>query len=148
MEKKFKKMKDYLEVTVTDNQPIKLPKGEEMVEIGEFDMTQIQKISLDKVDVLVSFIDEQIQSGEKQVAEMTKQLEPLKKLQGIDEKVVEGCKKALDNGSNGFKTKMTALNKHLTNLDKKKGLEQQLEYVTTNLAPMKKELEQMREALA
>lgn len=148
MEKKFKKMKDYLEVTVTDSQPIKLPSGEDMVEIGEFDMTQVQKISLDKVDILLNFIDEQIKSGEKQIEEMNKQLEPIKDLAGIDEEVVAECKAKLKNGTQGFKTKMTALNKHLTNLDKKKGLEQQLEYVTTNLAPMKKELEQMREALA
>lgn len=148
MEKKFKKMDDHLEVIIIDEQPIRIPAGDETVDVGHLDMTQIQKIDLDKVPVVVKFVQDQIDSADKQMEAMDKQLETIGEVESIDDKVVEACKKAIDNGSNGFKTKMRALNKNIENIMKRKQLNTQKEYLQTQTKPMREELAKIEAAMA
>lgn len=147
MEKKFKKMKDYLEVVVTGGNEINLPDGKETVCIGSLTQRQVQKIDLDKVPVLVKFIKDQVESGDAQLVAMNSQLRDLDNVQEIDEKVVEECKSRLVNGTQGFKSKMSALNKHIGKIEKVKQLTNQIEYMTKQLDPMKTELTDIEEAM-
>jgi len=150
MEKKFKKMKDYLEVTLTDEQPIKLPVDKDVVQIGKFDMTQIQQIDLEKVPVLIDFVQEQIDNATAQLDMVNKKLasKELKDIEGIDQELVKACQDKINKGTKIFKQKMLALNDHIAKVSNKKQLLEQKEYITKQIEPMQKELDDMKKAMA
>lgn len=149
MKKKFKKMKDHLQVVVTGDQPINLPVDGKTVQIGVLKNKQTQKIDLDKVDVLIKYLEEQKESGQGQVDAITMQLKGLENVDpdAIDSEVVSACKDKLSNGTNGFKSKMTALNKLIDNMDKKRNLLAQKEYLESQVNPLLTELADIKKAM-
>lgn len=147
MEKKFKMMADHLEVAVTHNDEIFLPAEEGKKIIGSFEQSTIQKINLDEVQTLVDFIVSENEKAETQLKAINQQLEPIKDIQSIDEKVVLACKKYIAKGAKEFKQKMQALNNHIESIDRCKKLTAQKEYVEAQLNTMKKELSELKEAI-
>lgn len=149
MEKKFKKMEDHLEVIVTGDQPINLPDGKETVQIGTLTNRQVQKIDLDKAPVLVKFLTDQKESADGQIKMIESQLKDLEHIDvdAISEDVVNECIQKLKTGTNGFKSKMTALNKHIESMNKKRQLTSQSEFLSKQVEPLTKELEDINEAM-
>lgn len=144
MKKVFNMKKDHLEVTVTQDDKIFLPTENGNNEIGTYTQTTIQKIDKAKVKDLVDFVESENEKARTQLKAIENQLEPLKEVDEIDEKVVEACKKQIDKGTKVFKQKMLTLNNHLEQVLRRKQLTKQKEYIETQLKQMDTELTDLK----
>lgn len=147
MEKKFKMMKDHLEVIVTHEDDINLPIDGKSILVGKASGTQIQKIEPDKVQVLVKFLEADLKQGKDQLEQIGKQLEILGDVIELDDKIVKACSKQIDKGTKVFKQKMLVLNNHLEKINKVKQLITQKEFLEKRLNPAKQELADLKEAI-
>ena len=148
MEKRFKMMKDHLEVTVTHSDDINLPIEGKSVLVGTANGTQVQKINPDKVPILVKFLEDDLEKGKSQVEMMDSQLKQLGDTIELDDKIVEACSKQIGKGTKVFKQKMLVLNNHLEIIKKVKNLRTQKEFLETRLNPAEKELTDLKKAIA
>lgn len=146
MEKKFKMMEDHLQITVIDDEIINLPTKDGMVEIGSFDRTMIQKISLDKIKFLMDFIEGENEKAEVQLKGIDQQLESIGEIIELDDKIVEACRKQIGKGTKVFKQKMLVLSNHLEEITRRKALITQKEYIEKQHIQMNGELTDIKEA--
>lgn len=152
MEQKIKKVFEMtdkgLKVTVTADDKIFLPKedgGKEF--IGHFEQTTIQYIDKEKAILLRDFIKKEYDKGQKQFDAMTKQLEPLKDVKDIDDKLLKELQDRIGKGSKVFKQKMLILNDHIQQVTQKKQLTQQVEFVKSELEKLTKELKDINKVI-
>ncbi|MHA1481863.1 MAG: hypothetical protein ACTSQA_00310 [Candidatus Heimdallarchaeaceae archaeon] len=147
MEKRFRMMKDHLEVTVTHSDEINLPIDGKSELVGTANGTQIQKINPDKIPVLVKFLENDLEQGKGQLEQIDKQLKTLGDTIDLDDKIVEACSKQIGKGTKVFKQKMLVLNNHLEKINKVKNLRSQKEFLETRVKPAEKELADLKKAI-
>lgn len=145
--KEFRMEGPNLIIDVSNNDKLTIPTKEGPKEIGVFEQRTIQKIDPDKIHVLHDFIKEQKQQGETQLAAIEKQLEPLKDTHELDPKVMEHCKKAIGKGTKAFKTQMNALNEAIIDLDRKKKLTAQKEFLSKQMLLVNADLDKFEAAI-
>jgi len=110
-------------------------------DIGTYLQTTIQYIPKDKIQYLKSFIENSYNAANKQLEEMEKQLKPIKDLQDIDEKIIKHCNNCIDKGTKEFKKSMVNLNKRIKDLELKKTLNMQIEYIKNQIDNMKADID-------
>ena len=135
---------EYLEGIVTNEGNIPLPIDGKQVDIGTFVGTTVQKIDKDKVEMLVEFIKDNKETAQKQIDTIQSQLDKVKDVQDIDEKVVAECAKVLGKGTKIFKQKMLVLNAHIEKVMKKKQLIEQLAYMTDQMKQINSEYDDLK----
>jgi len=138
--KDFKIVNKDLVVTVKNSDIVIIPLEGERVEVGSYSQVTKQKIKADKIHVLKSFIENEEKNAEGQLAKLDEELKPLVNVGGIDDDVMEACKKAIGKGSKSFKDKMAVLNQRIMQIDKKKSLMNQIEYINNQLKEVKSDL--------
>lgn len=133
MKKEFKKLNNELLVTVIDNNKLIIPVDGKATEIGTFEQTIIQHIPEEQIKVLKDFIAKQKDDGEKRLAEMQKELEPIKDVVEIPEDIIAGCTKYIVKGAKEFKKAMNPLSDAINKINKKKQLITQIEFTEKQL---------------
>ena len=147
MDKKFKMMEDHLEVVVLHEDEIFLPTEQGKKVIGRFTQTTIQHIIPEQVQTLVNFVTVENEKAETQLKAIQNQIDSLKDVkEDIDPEVADAVKKQIAKGTKVFKQKMLVLNNHIEQINKKKQLMAQKEYIETQLIKMRKELIDIKEA--
>jgi len=134
-------------VILNNEDTVFLPVDGKREDVGTYVQRTIQKIKADKVKILKKFIEGTKDNGEKQLKQLKEQLEPIKDLQDIDESIIKQCKSAIDKGTKPFKTAMAVLDKRIKDLDKKKALIMQIEYVEKELEEVNTDLESLNKLL-
>ena len=147
MEKQFKIEKDKLIVTINNENDVFIPVDGNQEKIGRYTQVTTQIIDLDKADRLKALIEKEYETGKKNMVTIDKQFEAVKDLQDIDEKILSQCKRAIDKGSKEFKKSMASLNQRIIDLDKKKTLIAQKEYLTGQITEMESDLEHLNKLL-
>lgn len=147
MKKKFKMMADHLEIVVTHSDDINFPIEGKSVVLGKASGTQIQKIDLDKVPVLLDFLEKDFDQGKEQLKAIETQLEQLGEPLQLGEELVEACTKILGKGTKILKQKMLVLSNHLETINKVKALKKNKEFLEKRLNPAKQELTDLKEAI-
>lgn len=144
MAKKFKIANNGdLIVTVNNSNTVFIPNGEVKEDVGNYAQTTIQTIKKNKIKVLKKFIENEKVNAEKQLETLNKQLNPIKDLQDIDEKIVKQCIIAINKGNKAFKDSMKVLQQRIVNLDNKKKIIIQIEYISKQLTEVKSDLDNL-----
>jgi len=130
-------------VTVDESNDVFIPLDGERKNIGTFKSVVTQTIEKQHIELLKNFMEAEKTAGEKKLIDFNKRLEPIKDLQDIDEKIVVACKKAIDKGNKPFKISMETLSKRIQDLDLKKALITQIDYITTQAKEVNSDLENL-----
>lgn len=147
-EKKFRIVNDNLIVTITNADKIFLPndKGEQ-VEIGIYDQLTTQKIPMKNVKILQDFVKGELDKAVKQKDGLLEQYEPIKDIVDLDEKIVNATTKALQKGTKAFKDKAIHLSNHIKQMNSKKTIKTQLDYIVDQIIDIKKDVDGLKEAI-
>lgn len=148
MEKRFKMMKDHLEIVVTHSDDINFPIDGKSVVLGTASGTQIQKINPDKVPILLEFLEKDFKQGKEQLKAIETQLEELGEPFSLGKELAEACSKQIGKGTKIFKQKMLVLNNQLEKINKVNALNKQKEFLDKRLIPARQELEDLKKAIA
>lgn len=147
MTKEFKIVDENLEVTVNNSNTVYIPLKGERKEVGTYVQTTVQSIDKDKISVLQEFIEDELNNAKTQMDRLNEQYEPLKPLQDIDEVLLKQMRHALDKGSKAFKDSMKTLQQRINDLDKKKTLEIQIDYLSKQVEEMQTDLNSLLETI-
>lgn len=148
MTKQFKLVNKELQVTVENEDDVYIPVDSERKNIGRYTQTTVQTIKEDNIKDLKDFILSEKGNAEKQLKTLKDQLEPIKDLQDIDEKIIKHCKLAIEKGTKPFKTEMKKLNERIINLDKKKSIMAQVDYIESQLKEVNSDLDNLNKVLS
>ena len=148
MAKNFEIVNGNLQVTVDLDNVVYIPAEEgKQTEVGKYVQTTVQTIPTEHIEELYNFVKSENGKMKVEIDNINKQLEPLKDLQDIDNKIMQECKKQINRGTKPFKVSMQALSKRIMDLDKKKTLVAQLEYYNKQYKQSQEDLEQLDKIL-
>jgi len=128
-----------LTVTVRQEDKLFLPLDKEKVELGTYEQVTVQHVFPDKVKVLVRYVAETLERLQNQVADIDKELN-VESLKGLDvnaipEKYFSDITKAvLENKNKKKQATLADLNLFLMDVNKKRRLVAQKEFVSKQLA--------------
>jgi Zn-dependent M32 family carboxypeptidase len=145
MTRKFEMVDDNLHVTVELSDDVFIPINGERTNIGVFSQTTKQVIPKENIKKLIDFVKSEKENGEKQLKQLEEQYKPIMDLEEIGEDILKHCRVAIDKGTKSFKTEMKVLAKRINDLDRKKSLYQQIEYVKKILEDVNSDLDNLTE---
>ena len=147
MDKTFTMKKDHLEIKITHSDEVIIPVEGKNTKFGTASGTQIQKINLDKVPVLLEFLEKDFDAGKSQIDMIDSQLKEFGEVFSLGKELVKACTERIGKGTKVFKQKMLPLSDHLLKINKVEGLIKQKEFLEKRLKPAEKELADLKKAL-
>lgn len=147
MTKKFEKVGEDLVVSIEMNDKIFIPVEGERTDVGTYAQLTTQNIPKENIEKLKTFIVGERDNGVKQLDKLKEQYEPLKDLQDIDEAILKQCRVAIDKGAKPFRESMKVLQQRIIDLDNKKRLAAQIEYMTKQIADITVDVEALNKAI-
>ncbi len=133
MKKSYKKLKNELTITIVDNGDFTIPQNKLGTYTGKYEQTTVQHFPIKQVKVLKQYVKEERAKGEKEIADLKKQLEPIKDLIEIPEAIINKCTKAIGKGAKEFKKQMNPLTNAINNITRRTQILERIKFLETKL---------------
>lgn len=134
-----------LQVTIENKDNVFIPSedGKGKDNVGTFNQSTIQLIAGDKIELLRAFVQTENDKMYQQLEQLKAQLAPIADLPEFDEELDKHLKHAIQKGTKAFKEQVKKLNQRLLDLDRKRAIKAQVDYLENQLKDAKADLDEL-----